>query len=113
MSYPDQAVKTLSLFQRSLNTIAIGQQLAVEQVQIEVPRLHPALEGFKIVQLSDLHMDPFFPVDLIREAVSAANRLQPDVVVLTGDYITEEGDAIFELTPLLAKLNARYGVYTI
>jgi len=113
MSYTEQYVKTVSFFQRSLNTIAIGQQLTVERIQIEIPQLHPALEGFRIVQLSDFHIDPFFLTDLLREAVQTANRLQPDLIVLTGDYITEEGDAIFELTPLLAGLNARYGVYTI
>lgn len=106
-------VRTSALFQRSLNSIAIGQQLIVEQVQIPLRNLHPALVGFKIVQLSDFHMDPFFPIDLIRASVTMANRLQPDLIVLTGDYISKVGDAIFELTPLLAGLNARHGVYAI
>ena len=113
MSYTYRNVRTSALFQRSLNSIAIGQQLMVEQVQIPLANLHPALVGFKIVQLSDFHIDPFFPIDLIRTAVTTANRLQPDLIVLTGDYISKVGDAMFALTPILAGLNARHGVYAI
>jgi len=111
MSSFDRSIKPVALFQRGLSAFAIGQQLVVEQVKIPIHQLHPALEGFKIVQLSDFHLDPFFQIEMLRTAVSMVNALQPDLVVLTGDYVTKIGDAIFELAPLLAGLNARYGVY--
>ena len=111
MSSIDRSIKPVALFQRGLSAFAIGQQLVVEQVKIPIHQLHPALEGFKIVQLSDFHLDPFFQIEMLRTAVSMVNALQPDLVVLTGDYVTRIGDAIFELAPLLAGLNARYGVY--
>lgn len=106
-------ITSASFFHRSLSTVAIGQRFVVEQVQIPVRNLHAAFEGFKIVQLSDLHIDPFFQIDLVRAAVAHVNALQPDLVVLTGDYVTRVGEAIFELAPLLAGLNARHGVYAI
>jgi predicted MPP superfamily phosphohydrolase len=106
-------LKLASFFHRSLNTVAIGKHLVVEQVKISLRNLHPALEGFKIVQMSDLHLDPFFQTDFMRAAVIRANKLQPDLIVLTGDYVTRVGEAIFELAPILAGLNARHGVFAV
>ena len=42
-----------------------------------------------------------------------SNALHPDLVVLTGDYVWRDQDAVFELTPILAGLNARHGVYSV
>jgi predicted MPP superfamily phosphohydrolase len=59
-------------------------------VRIEVPirSLPPALEGFKIIQLSDFHYDEHFSVNPIRKAIAMANRLDADLMVLTGDFVT-------------------------
>lgn len=88
-------------------------QLTVEAVKLPIYGLHTALAGFKIVQLSDLHFMPFTPLSLIQKAVTAANALQPDLIVLTGDYVTHDADTIFGVTEVLAQLNARYGVFAV
>lgn len=90
-----------------------GTTISVETVPVSFCCLHPALEGFKIVQLSDLHYLPHTPLSLIRLAVEQAQQLQPDLIVLTGDYVTHEAETIFGLTDLLGSLDARYGVYAI
>jgi uncharacterized protein len=85
----------------------------LERVEIPIRNLQPALEGFTIVQLSDIHLQPFTKPDLVKKAVDMSNELKPDLVVLTGDYVWRDQDAAFELTPLLANLNARQGVYSV
>ncbi len=85
--------------------------LSLERLQIPIRRLHSALEGFRIVQLSDFHLFPFTNIELVREAVEAANELKPDLVLLTGDYVLSMADSIFELAPVLSGLNAKNGVY--
>ncbi|MGE5373755.1 MAG: metallophosphoesterase [Bacteroidota bacterium] len=85
----------------------------LERVEIPVRNLHPALDGFTIVQLSDIHLQPFTKPDLVRRAVEMSNELRPDLVVLTGDYVWRDQDAAFELAPILAGLNARHGVYSV
>lgn len=59
-------------------------------VRLEIPltRLPEAFDGFTIVQLSDFHYDPYLSIIAIRHAVDLANSLNPDLLVLTGDFIT-------------------------
>src|SRR6266852_9234819 len=60
----------------------------IEYVDIRMPRLPQAFDGFRIVQLSDFHYD-FFDDPIIQSAVAKTNELKPDLVVLTGDYVTQ------------------------
>ncbi|GAB4412514.1 MAG: metallophosphoesterase [Anaerolineae bacterium] len=87
--------------------------LTVERVQVPVKALRPALEGFKIVHMSDLHLHPYIQLEFVQKAVAMANALQPDLVVFTGDYVLERADSIFELAPALAALNPRFGIFTV
>jgi predicted MPP superfamily phosphohydrolase len=85
----------------------------VERVDIPIRNLKPALEGFTIVQLSDIHLQPFTRPELVQRAVEMSNDLRPDLTVLTGDYVWRDQEAAFELAPILAGLNARHGVYSV
>lgn len=96
---------------RSLATLNVGEELVIESVTIPVPQLHPALDGYRIVQLSDLHLFPYTRLEFIREAVLQANELRPDLVALTGDFVVTTASAIHDLKPVLGMLNARDGVY--
>ncbi len=87
------------------------ERLVVERVQVPLKNLKSALTGFRIVQLSDLHLHPFTQLELVQEAVDTANNLQPDLIVLTGDYVLQGAESIFELAPVLGSLNAKYGVF--
>lgn len=75
--------------------------LVVERVEVRLPRLDRKLDGLKIVQLSDFHYLDGRDRNLIRRAVDIANGLSPDLVVLTGDYITAN-----ERKPKIAARNA-------
>ena len=87
------------------------KHLTVEQVELSV-RLGPeAPANLKLVQLSDFHIDPSFDEEWIEHYVNAANALQPDVIALTGDFITKSGDALERLAVLLSKLKAPGGVF--
>jgi len=83
----------------------------VERIQIPIPDLAPELEVFRIVQISDIHLGPLTTIELVDQAIEMANQLKPDLTLLTGDYVWHEVEAIHELMPSLARLNAKYGVY--
>lgn len=58
--------------------------------EIYVNGLPDSFEGLTIAQLSDIHLDEFTEPFLLREAVDHINRMKPDMVLLTGDYVTAE-----------------------
>ncbi|MBX3013431.1 MAG: metallophosphoesterase [Caldilineaceae bacterium] len=93
--------------------MVFGKNVTVEKVIVPFRSLHPAMEGFKIVQLSDLHFLPHTPLSVIQQAVACVAELKPDLVVLTGDYVTHEAETIFGMTDVLGDLDARYGVFAI
>jgi predicted MPP superfamily phosphohydrolase len=63
--------------------------------------------------MTDIHLLPYTRPNLVRRAVAMTNSLRPDLVVLTGDYVWRNRGAAFELAPILAGLDARYGVYSV
>ncbi len=87
--------------------------LVEEFVEVPVKNLPLALEGFTIVQLTDMHLRPYTQVEHIQRAVEKTNALQPDLVVLTGDYVWHDEQDILDLVPVLANLNARHGVFAV
>ncbi|MEM7115996.1 MAG: metallophosphoesterase [Chloroflexota bacterium] len=88
-----------------------AKALTVETVHLPITDLHPALEGFKIVQMSDFHLHPYTKLPFIEKAVALANSLQPDLIALTGDFVLRELQSVRDIAPALAKLKARYGVF--
>ncbi len=55
-----------------------------------LPSLPAPFDGFRVAQLSDIHLDEFTEPYFLRDAVAQVNRLAPDAVFLTGDYVTHE-----------------------
>lgn len=57
---------------------------------IYLPNLPAAFEGITLAQLSDIHLVEFTEPYFLRQAVAHINRLRPDALILTGDYVTRE-----------------------
>ena len=103
----------LNLTQAARAALTEPYMLTVEHQQINLRRLPKALEGFRIVQLSDVHHGPFSSKAQIERAVETANRLKPDIIALTGDYISRERQYAAPCAEMLGRLKARYGVYAV
>jgi len=88
-----------------------ANSLSLERVEIYLERLPPKLDGFKIIQLSDTHHSPLTSLDHIKRAVKIANRLKPDMFILTGDYVSHEREYIAPVAAVLGKLKAKYGIH--
>lgn len=63
--------------------------LEVTHRDIELTRLPAALDGLRVAQISDIHYDEFTEPYFLREVVNQVNRLAPDLVLMTGDYVSE------------------------
>ena len=88
-----------------------GQDAQVREVEIEVPNLAPDLDGLRIVQLSDIHLSPFYTVAQLRRAVDQANELSPSLAVVTGDLISSYGDPLEAGILELSRLRANAGIF--
>ncbi len=85
--------------------------LSLERVEITLPRLPKKLDGFKIIHLSDIHHSPFTSFEHIARTVKIANRLRPDMFVLTGDYVSHETSYIKPVADLMGELKSEFGTY--
>jgi predicted MPP superfamily phosphohydrolase len=89
--------------------------------EIKLRRWPSRLDGFTIVLLSDFHYDALFSVHPIRHSVELVNRLRPDLIVLTGDFVTVplSGDAFKAgataepCAELLGQLRAPFGLWAV
>ena len=79
--------------------------------RIVLPRLPRSLQGFRIAQLSDIHIGPFMPEDEIRKYVEIANAQKADLVVLTGDFVTTDPTTQDAVVAALSGLKAPFGVF--
>ena len=66
----------------------------ITTTDIWLRRLDPSHDDLRIVQLSDIHHSLYTPLEAVERAVYLANQLHPDVVALTGDYVTLSTDYI-------------------
>jgi len=82
----------------------------VREVDLPVPNLHPDFEGFRIGQLSDLHVSPWLSVSDAARTVDMLNERKPNLTVVTGDLITQPGDPLDGAIREIGRLRADAGV---
>ncbi len=87
--------------------------LRVRRLTVPVKGLPLNLDGLRIVQLSDLHSGSVVPRWLLQRAVETTLALEPDLIVLTGDYVHTWPDDGDNLTSLLQPLRAPLGVFAV
>ncbi|MBI4676947.1 MAG: metallophosphoesterase [Elusimicrobia bacterium] len=80
-----------------------------KEVEVPLPRLPHSLDGFTVVQISDLHLGVTVPLERFESIVSLVNGLRPDLIVLTGDLV-DPGPAPEEAIARIGTcLKARHG----
>jgi len=83
----------------------------VTRLAVSVPALSHAMDGLTIAHLSDLHHGPCVPIGDVRRAVALTNSVRPDLVALTGDFISDDSIYASPCADALADLQARYGSF--
>lgn len=90
-----------------------GERFSVNRERIWLDALPGEFAGLRIVQISDIHHGLFLPKEWLSQAVQQANQLNPDIIALTGDFVTYSRRNIAPAAELLGRLRARYGVYAV
>ena len=87
--------------------------VAVSRVRVVIDRLSKAKSGYRIVQISDVHVGPTIGHDFIEEIVARINALNPDLIAITGDLVDGSVRDLAEHVAPLGKLRARDGVFFV
>ena len=87
--------------------------LGVTAQRIWLSNLPEGFRGFRVLQLSDIHHSLFVPLDHVAAVVELSNRLKPDLIALTGDFVTYSRSSIEPVAEILGGLRARAGVVAV
>ncbi len=90
-----------------------SQQIDTNTFDVVLPHLPANLDGFRIVQLSDLHRHNNASDKIITQSMQMAEMLQPDILVLTGDFVSSQMKNIVPAQKLISTARAKYGVYAV
>lgn len=87
----------------------------VNRYKIPVANLPLSFHGFTLAHLTDIHLGFLVSETFVEEIVHRTNQLNTDAIVCTGDYVHNRNtiEEIDKVWPILSKLSARYGVYSV
>lgn len=85
----------------------------IKRVDVPVDGLHPDLDGFKIVQVSDVHVGPTITGDFLKGIVEKVNKLDADIVALTGDLVDGYVEDKRDETRHIGDFQTRYGSFFV
>jgi len=100
----------------TLTAVALRSALgpvAVKRVPVTLARWPEAMNGFKLVQLTDIHVGPTIGRAFIETIVAHTNALNPDLIAITGDLVDGTVDELRDSVAPLGQLRARHGVYFV
>lgn len=104
---------TADLIERANLEVKETYRFQIDRRDIVIPDLPDDFHGFTIAQLSDIHHSPYLSLEHLEEAVAETNALRPDVIVLTGDYVTHTARYVEPCAECLGRLRARFGVFAV
>ncbi|WP_408744278.1 metallophosphoesterase [Acetobacter indonesiensis] len=90
VSLPDPVREGAALFALLLSAVGVMNAVkvpAVKDVRVTIAGLPPQFEGYRLLQLTDLHISRLFPASWAKAVVARANTAGADLIVVTGDFI--------------------------
>lgn len=99
-----------------LGTVGIVQALRQAEIirhTISLKKLPLALNGLKIVQISDLHVGPTIKADYVKRVVNQVNEIEPDLILFTGDMVDGSVEYLSKDVEPLRQLRSKYGKFFV
>ena len=96
----------------SARALAEGVQApTLTRIDVPIKNLPVELDGFRIVQLSDIHIGPTLRKEFLDSVVDRVNELSPNMVAITGDLVDGTVAQLSEHVRPLSRLKSTYGTY--
>lgn len=106
-----QAVAVAPFVVSGYGVVLGRRRFEVEDFELPLNGLSSSLSHLSVVQMTDIHVGPFMPEEELAGYVETVNRLQPDLIALTGDFVSTSPLEALPCVNALAGLKARYGVF--
>jgi predicted MPP superfamily phosphohydrolase len=103
----------IGVLESGVGLVSVLRRVKVESVRVPMAKLPKALSGYKIVQLSDIHVGPTIGRAFIEQIVRTTNALEPDMVAITGDLVDGSVADLGALVEPLKELRAKDGVFFV
>lgn len=114
LAYPAAAAGIVTFVALWWGALINRLNIDTTQTDIEIPGLPASFDGYRIVQLSDLHVGTYgADTAFVSRLVDHVNSLKPDLIVFTGDIVNRRTDEILPFIDVLSRLHAAAGVYSI
>jgi predicted MPP superfamily phosphohydrolase len=80
------------------------------KLTIKFPNLPEEFDGFRLVQISDIHSGSFTRTEPLIHAVEAINKMDADIILFTGDLVNNEADEMIPYKEIFSRLRSKHGV---
>lgn len=89
-------------------------RIKVNEIEIDSPKIASSFNGFRIAQISDLHLGTWGnDTTFVSNLVDSVNNLNPDLILFTGDIVNRTSDEILPFLNTLSRLKSKYGVFSV
>ena len=89
-----------------------GTDYQVRRVTLKFPNLPPAFDGFKVLQISDLHTGSFNSTEPLQRAVAMINKQGADLVLMTGDLVNNRATEVEPHIPALQQIKSGLPIFS-
>ena len=107
------AASTIVLISSGIGVKNYYSNAVVKKFNVSLKGLPEALKGFKIVQISDLHLGQMMTKKILEQIVDQVNRLKPDLIAITGDLADGSTAKLLSEANPLKNLKAEKGIYFV
>ena len=104
-------VATLPLASMAYGILKGKYDYRLHRLDFSHPDLPEAFDGFKVVQLSDIHSGSFDDLNAVQRGIALAMDQQPDLILFTGDLINREPEEFDPCREAFAQLDAPFGMF--
>jgi len=87
--------------------------IETKDITIQSNQIPVEFDGKRIVFLTDIHYGPFFNINRVNSLVNQTNALKPDMIILGGDYVTNDPASVGPVFTSLSQLKAPLGIYGV